>query len=228
VGARAVTENPLVANALFHIGPVPITGAVVTSWLLMAVLTGLALLVRARLRVDRPGALQAAAELVVTTIETQIREVTGGEPGPYLPLVGTLFLYLAAANSLAVVPGLEPPTARLETDAALALVVFVAVHVYGVRSRGLLAYLAGFAKPAWVMLPLNLVSELTRAFSLMVRLFGNMMSGVFVIGIALSLAGLFVPIPLMALHLLTGLIQAYIFTMLALVFVAAAGSTEKG
>jgi F-type H+-transporting ATPase subunit a len=148
---------------------------------------------------------------------------------PFVPVLGTLFIFLAFANVLGVVPGVRPPTASLETAAALALIVFLAVHVYGLRRRGLRAYLGSYAKPTIVMLPLNILSEVTRTFSLMVRLFGNVLSGEFVIATVLALAGLFVPIPLMALEILIGLIQAYIFTVLAAVFIGAGiGSIERG
>jgi F-type H+-transporting ATPase subunit a len=121
------------------------------------------------------------------------------------------------------------PTASIETAAALALIVFLAVHVYGLRRRGLRAYLASYAKPTVIMLPLNVLAEITRTFSLMVRLFGNILSGEFVIATVLALAGLFVPIPLMALEILIGVIQAYIFTVLAAVFIGAGiGSIERG
>ncbi len=127
-----------------------------------------------------------------------------------------------------MVPGVEPPTAKLETPAALALIVFVSVHYFGVRAQGLVGYLASFAKPKLIMLPLNILSEVTRTFSLMVRLFGNIMSGEFIIALVVALAGLFVPIPFMALEILLGLIQAYIFTVLATVFIGAAcGDGER-
>jgi F-type H+-transporting ATPase subunit a len=159
----------------------------------------------------------------------QIREVIRKEPGQFLPLLGTLFIFLVAANLSGVVPGIEAPTGRLETPAALALIVFASVHFFGVRARGPLGYLASFAKPKLIMLPLNIVSEITRTFSLMVRLFGNVMSGEFVIALVVTLAGLFVPIPLMVLEILVGLVQAYIFTVLASVFIGAAvGTDERG
>jgi F-type H+-transporting ATPase subunit a len=140
----------------------------------------------------------------------------------FLPLIATLLIFLVSANLLSLIPGLEPPTAKLETDGALALIVFGAVHWYGIRIRGVRGYLREFTRPAWIMLPLNVLAEFTRTFSMMVRLFGNIMAGVFVVGIVLSLAGLFVPIPLMALDMLTGIVQAYIFTVLAMVFIGAA------
>src|SRR6185503_14178493 len=127
-----------------------------------------------------------------------------------------------SANWSSLVPAVEPPTAHIETDAALALIVFIAIAWFGIRARGVIGWLASFAEPNALMLPLNLVESITRTFSLLIRLFGNVMSGVFVIGIIISLAGPLVPIPLMALDLLTGAVQAYIFAVLAMVFIAGA------
>ncbi|MBB3892966.1 F-type H+-transporting ATPase subunit a [Phenylobacterium haematophilum] len=213
--------SPLTAQVLFHIGPVPITEPVVVTWGLMAALTTTGLLGTHKLRLDAKP-VQATLELLISAVRDQIRETMRNDPEPYLPFLATLFIFIVSANLLALLPGVEPPTAHLETDAALAIIVFLAVHYFGVRARGLGGYLADFAKPTWIMLPLNLLSEVTRTFSLMVRLFGNIMSGVFIIGIVLSLVGLLVPIPFMALELLTGLIQAYIFTVLAMVFIGGA------
>ena len=220
-------QSPLSAEPMFQLGPVPVTGPVVTTWGLIVVLSIVAMLGTRRLAL-RPTRVQAIVELLVTTIADQIRETMRAEPARFLPLIGTLLIFLSAANLISLLPGLEPPTAHIETAAALAAIVFVAVHYYGIRTRGFVGYLAEFAKPSWVLLPLTLLSEFTRTFSLMIRLFGNIMSGVFVVGIVLSLAGLFVPIPLMALDLLTGLVQAYIFTVLAMVFIGSAvGTAEK-
>ena len=148
-------------------------------------------------------------------------------PKPYVPVIGTLFLFILAANWSSLVPGVEPPTAHIETDAALGLIVFFAIIYFGVRARGFNGYLKTFAEPTIFMTPLNLVETFTRTFSMIVRLFGNIMSGVFIIGIILSLAGLLVPIPLMALELLIGAIQAYIFTVLAMVFIGSAVSEGR-
>jgi F-type H+-transporting ATPase subunit a len=222
-------ESPLIAPVLFQVGVVPVTLPVVTTWGLMAVKAGGCALATRRLSVERPGTVQTVLELAVSTIEEQIGETMQGDARPFLPLLGTLFVFLACANLGGLVPGVHPPTAYLETAAALALIVFLAVQYYGVRRRGLSGYLGSFAKPTIVMLPLNLLSEITRTFSLMVRLFGNIMSGEFVIAIVIALAGLFVPIPLMALEVLTGLVQAYIFTILAAVFIGGAvGTIERG
>jgi F-type H+-transporting ATPase subunit a len=219
--------SPLNTPVLFHAGPIGVTEPVVVTWALMGVLTLGAAVARRSLRSDRPGPVQACLELFVVSVQGQVREILRADPGPYLPFLATLFLFIACANLTSLVPGLEPPTAHLETDAALAIIVFFAVHVFGVRAKGVGGYLAEFAKPTWIMLPLNLASEFTRTFSLMVRLFGNIMSGVFIIGIVLSLVGLLVPIPFMALDLLTGLIQAYIFSVLAAVFIGGAVEASR-
>lgn len=216
-----MTASPLAVTVLFHIGPVNITRPVVTTWAIMAALGGAARLLTLHLAM-RPSRGQAIVELIVSGIMGQIGEIIRKPPRPFLPLLGTLLIFLAAANLSGVLPAVEAPTATLETPAALALIVFVAVHFYGIRSRGVIGYLASFAKPKLIMLPLNLVSEVTRTFSMMVRLFGNVMSGEFVIALVIGLAGLFVPVPLMALEILVGLVQAYIFTVLATVFIGAA------
>jgi len=221
-----MTESPLTLSVIFTLGPVPITTPVVTTWGIMACLAGGSWLLTRRLAL-RPGTAQAALELVVDAIGTQIRDTLRAAPEPFLPLIGTLLLFILTANWSSMIPGVEPPTAHLETDAALALIVFVAMLWFGIRARGVLGYLRGFAQPTFIMAPLNLVETLTRTFSLVVRLFGNVMSGVFVIGIVLSLAGLLVPVPLMALELLTGAVQAYIFSILALVFIGGAIGEEQ-
>lgn len=214
-------NSPLETTVLFWVGPVPITQPVVTTWVLMVVIVAGCYTLTRNLSL-KPGRRQAALELLVTVLDTQIRETMSVEPDRYRTFLGGLFLFILIANWSSLIPGVEPPTANLETDAALALLVFVAVIVYGIRAGGVRGYLRSFAMPTPLMIPLNLVETLTRSFSLLIRLFGNIMSGVFVIGIVLSLAGLFVPIPFMALDLLTGLVQAYIFTVLAMVFIAAA------
>lgn len=215
-------HSPLTHETLFWIGPLPISHAVAVTWALMALL-GIGSWWLTRRLALHPSRLQAVLELLVTTLDAQIRDTMQvAAAGPYRGLIGSLFLFILAANWSELVPGIEPPTANLETDTALALLVLVASVGYGIARRGLRRYLRAFAEPSWLMIPLNLVEQITRTFSLTVRLFGNVMSGVFVIGIALSLAGLLVPIPFMALDILTGAIQAYIFSVLALVFIGAA------
>jgi F-type H+-transporting ATPase subunit a len=220
-------------SVLFHLGPVPITEVVVVTWgIMLLMVVGGILVARHLQRV--PSRTQAAVEAVVAAVDDQIRDVIRTDPAPYRSFSGTLFTFILLANWSSVVPSLEPPTARIETDAALAMFVFVSVVVFGVRAAGVLGYLRHFASPNVFLLPLNFLETVTRSFSMLVRLFGNVMAGVVLVGVVASLMRLIVPIPLMALDLLTGAIQAYIFSILALVFVAdavgggRAGDTGKG
>jgi len=218
-------NSPLASAALFHAGPVPITASVLVTWAIMAFLV-LGSIIAARCLAPAPSAAQEVFELIVDTVDTQIRDTMQVEPAPYRAFIGTLFVFIFVANWSALIPGVEPPTAHLETDAALALLVFLAVIRFGIRAGGIRGFLKTFATPSPIMIPLNFIESITRTFSLLVRLFGNVMSGVFMIGIVLSLAGLLVPIPLMALDLLTGAVQAYIFAILAMVFIAGAIGAE--
>lgn len=221
-------SSPLTSTLLFHIGPVAITRPVATTWVIIAVLAVICRFLTRRLSL-LPDGRQVVLEGIVTGIMGQIEDVIRKDARPFLPLIGTLFIFLVVANLSGVLPGVEAPTGKIETPAALAIIVFFSVHYFGIRARGLGGYLASFAEPKLIMLPLNVLSEITRTFSLMVRLFGNVMSGEFVIGLVVALAGLFVPIPLMALEILVGLVQAYIFTVLATVFIGAAvGNIAKG
>jgi F-type H+-transporting ATPase subunit a len=220
-------ESPLTTKTLFAIGPVPITAPVAVTWGLMAALA-LGGFFATRALTLSPTRYQAALEIIVEAIEEQIRGTMRIAPQPYVAMIGTLFVFILVSNWSSLIPGVEPPTAHLETDAALGLIVFSSIIYFGIRARGAWGYLRTFAEPTIFMIPLNLVETFTRTFSLIVRLFGNVMSGVFIIGIVLSLAGLLVPIPLMALELLIGAIQAYIFTVLAMVFISSAVGGESG
>lgn len=217
-----MTGNPFQHAVLWQLGPIGITRPVVTTWGVMAVLGLLAWWMRRRLSVRQPGRAQLLAEMFITTLQQEMRSTMRTEPAPFLPLIASLFLFILCANLSSLLPGVEPPTGALETDLALALVVFAAVLGWGVRQHGLWGYLKTYAEPNPLMLPLNLLEAVTRVVSMTVRLFGNIMSGMFISAVVLGLAGLLVPVPFMALELLTGLIQAYIFTVLAMVFVAAA------
>ena len=220
-------NSPLTSTVAFHLAFVPITTPVLVTWAIMVVLVAGGFIIARRLS-PTPSAAQEVCELVVDTLDGQIRETMQVAPAPYRAFIGTLFAFIFVANWSALIPGIEPPTAHLETDAALALLVFLAVIWFGIWAGGVRGFLGTFATPSPIMIPLNFVESITRTFSLLVRLFGNVMSGVFVIGIVLSLAGLLVPIPLMALDLLTGAVQAYIFAILAMVFIAGGIGAEAG
>lgn len=214
-------STPLELQVLFHVGPVPIAMPVAITWVIMLLLGGGSWLLTRRLALH-PGYRQAAVEVVVEAIADQIRTVIEREPEPFMPVIGSFFIFLVFANLSFLVPGIRPPTAQLETAAALALIVLASVNFYGIRQRGLGGYLRGFAEPSIFLLPINILSEITRIFSMMIRLFGNILSGEFVLLLAIGLAGFLIPIPLMALELVIGVIQAYIFAILTAVFIGAA------
>ena len=170
---------------------------------------------------------QNLLEIVVTAIEKQIEEVGLPHPEKYIGFLGTLFLFVALAALCTIIPGYEPPTGSLSTTVALALCVFVAVPLFGIEEQGLGGYLKTYVQPTVIMLPFNLISELSRTLALAVRLFGNMMSGVMIIGILLTITPFIFPIVMTVLGLLTGMVQAYIFSILAAVYIAAATRTRK-
>jgi F-type H+-transporting ATPase subunit a len=204
-------------------GFVVLNATVVYTWGVMALLIGLFAFVRSRLRpgLDLSG-VQNLTEVVVENMRGQIGEIGEDVPDRYLSFVGTLFLFVLVSNVLSVVPGFEPPTASLSTTAALAICVFVAVPAYGIARRGIGGYLKQYVQPAWFMLPFNIIGDLSRTIALAVRLYGNVMSVSLIVGILLSLVPLFFPVVMNLLGLVTGVIQAYIFAVLAMVYIAAA------
>jgi F-type H+-transporting ATPase subunit a len=205
-----------------------LNGTIVFTWGLMLVLTIGSKLVTRKLSTDlKRSPWQNLLEMVVTTIEKQIKEVGLQHPEKYLGFLGTLFLFVALAALCTIIPGFEPPTASLSTTAALALCVFVAVPLFGIEEQGLGGYLKSYTKPTIIMLPFNIISELSRTLALAVRLFGNMMSGAMIIGILLTITPFIFPIVMTLLGLLTGMVQAYIFFILATVYIAAATRVRK-
>jgi F-type H+-transporting ATPase subunit a len=193
------------------------------TWVVMAILAagswGLARGLRAGEELS-PG--QNLLEAIVATIEGQMRDVGGQDPRPFLPFVGTLFLFIVVSNVLSIVPGYRPPTGSLSTTAALALCVFVAVPIFGIQRQGLREYLRQYVQPSVIMLPFTIIGELSRTLALAVRLFGNVMSGTVIAALLLGVAPLFFPVVMQAFGLLIGVIQAYIFAILAMVYIASA------
>jgi len=207
----------------WQLGPVVLNATIVWTWVLMAVLVGISMQVTRGLSTTHERSRwQNLLEILVTGIEAQIADVGVRRPRDYLGFLGTLFLFIASASLGTIVPGFEPPTGSLSTTVALALCVLVAVPVFGIRVRGLRGYLGTYLQPTPLMLPFNIISELSRTLALAVRLFGNMMSGTMILAILIGLTPLLFPILMSALGLLTGMVQAYIFTILATVYVAAA------
>ncbi len=213
---------------LFQWGWFKINATIAFTWLVIFLLTfGSWLITRKLSSSGELSRWQNLLEVLVNGIKLQIREVSRQDPGPYLPFVGTLFIFIAMSNVLAIVPGYVPPTSSLSTTAALAICVFIAVPVFGIASQGILNYLRQYLQPTFFMLPFNLIGELSRTLALAVRLYGNMMSGTIIVAILLTITPLLFPVVMQALGLLTGLIQAYIFAILAMVYISSASKAHE-
>lgn len=210
-------------------GPIPVSATIVNTWIVMAILV-----IGGRLATLGIGPAQPASrwrigiEYLVDMIRGQIRSIGGGDPGRYLPFIGTLFLFVLVSNMLGVVPGFVSPTGSLSTAVALALCVLVAVPIYGIAENGLRGYLRRYITPTPFMAPFNIIGEISRTIALAVRLYGNVMSGTVVVAILLSVMPFFFPVLMQLLGLLTGVIQAYIIAVLAMVYIASAGGQEPG
>ncbi len=209
-------------------GPVKLNATILFTWVVMAALVvGSWLSTRSLSSGAKMSRRQNLLETLVSYMNNQIRSTSRQEPGRFLPFVGTLFLFIALSNTLEIIPGFEPPTGSLSTTAALAICVFIAVPFYGILQAGVAGYLKHYIKPSVFMLPFEIIGEFSRTLALAVRLYGNIMSGTIIVGILLSLAPLFFPIVMQALGLLIGLIQAYIFAVLAMVYIASATSIRS-
>jgi F-type H+-transporting ATPase subunit a len=216
-------------NIIFwQMGYFKVNATLVYTWGLMLVLVLGSKMITRKLSTEmHRSRWQNLLEIIVTGINQQIEEVGLKNPRKYLAFVGTLFLFVAVSTLFTIVPGYEPPTGSLSTTAALALCVFVAVPMFGIEEAGLGGYLRAYTQPTIIMLPFNIISEISRTLALAVRLFGNMMSGTMIIGILLTITPFIFPIVMSALGLLTGMVQAYIFSVLATVYIAAATRVNK-
>ena len=204
-------------------GFITINLTLVTTWVLMLVLVLTAVLITRKLQTGlKISRWQCILEMLVTGMNQQIKEVGLKKSEKFLGFIGTLFIFIAFANLCIIFPGYEPPTSSLSTTAALALCVFLATPIFGIAENGVLQYLKTFIEPTFIMLPFNIISEISRTLALAVRLFGNIMSGGLIVTILLSIAPLFFPVLMTVLGLITGIIQAYIFSILATVYIAAA------
>jgi F-type H+-transporting ATPase subunit a len=217
----AVEGEGVFPAVLFRLGPVEVTSTVFYSLVVSAILIGFALLVRVGLS-RGPSGWSTIGEFIVEHLEGIMKDMSGRDPRPYTPLVVTLALYIGTANLLGLVPGMRSPTADFSTTAALAVLVFLAVPFYGIRASGLRGYLRHYLEPSPLLLPLEIITQFSRTLALAVRLFGNIMSEELVIAVLLSIAGLLVPVPIMMLAVLTGIVQAYIFSVLTVVYLSAA------
>lgn len=210
-------------------GPFELSATIVFTWVVMAILVVGSWLITRRLSANPniPRG-QNLLEIIVMGMRSQVREIAGPGADRYLPLAGTLFLFIAVSNLLSIVPGFQPPTGSLMTVTALALCGAVAVPVYGIAARGVGGYLRQYIEPTPLMLPFQIIGELSRTLALAVRLFGNVMSGTMIVGLLLAITPLFVPIIMQALGMLTGMVQAYIFPVLVMVYIASATKISRG
>ena len=213
---------------ILTIGPLTIGGTIFYSWLVMAVLTILSWLTTRNLKTTlRVSGLQTVMEAIVRTIRSQIIDVSGDNPARYIPIMGTFFLFIGTSNLMTIIPWFQAPTASLSTTAAFALCVFCAMPIYGIQNAGLKGYLKKYIEPTPIMLPMNILSDFSSTFSLAFRLYGNMLSGAVIASVLMMLAPLLVPLPMQILGLITGTIQAYIFALLAIVYVSSVGPQKS-
>lgn len=219
-------QTSIFEGILFHIGPFAISGSVVISWLLILLLALIAWLSTRRL-IQTPGTWQTAVEGTYTAISNAVRDVVGEHGEEILPFIATLWIFILMANLIGLIPGLSSPTSDLSVTAALAFLVFCSVHWYGVKIEGWRSYLKHYTSPNPLMLPFHLMSEFSRTLALAIRLFGNVMSLEIAAVLVLMVAGLLVPIPLLMLHLVEAVIQAYLFGILALIYIAGALQSQE-
>ncbi len=209
-------------------GWIKLNGTILMTWVvILALVIGSAVITRGLRSGIQISRGQCFLEIIVTGIVKQIGEVGLRQPANYVGFVGTLFLFIAAANLGTIIPWFEPPTGSLSTTAALAICVFCAVPWYGIAGDGLGNYLKTYTEPTFIMLPFNIIGEVSRTLALAIRLFGNMMSGAMIVGILITITPLIFPMLMTALGLLTGMVQAYIFSILATVYIAAATRTRE-
>ncbi len=222
--------RPLVISPepLISLGPVIITKTVTTTWLIMAVITLVCWFAKRHLSLkkQKPSRLQEALEAGLEAVENMAKDVLPDvDPWLVIPVIGTLWILIGVSNLAGLIPGLKTPTADINTTFAFAVLSYSMTHFFGIKTRGLKGYVSHYVKPSWVLLPFHLIAETTRTMALAVRLFGNMLSGEMTAAIVLGIAGLLVPVPFALLHIIIGLIQAYIFGVLTLVFIA--GGIQK-
>lgn len=214
-------EEEFIPVQVFRLGPLQVTNTVVNTWIIMTVVTVALILLAKRLQV-RPARWQNALEWLVEAIDGLIRNMIPHNPRLFLPLVGTLAVFITAANLGSLIPGLKSPTTDINTPLALAIVVFFSVHYYGIHEKGLLGHLRHYVEPVFFMLPIELVGELARTMSLTFRLFGNMFGEEIVIAVLFMILPYFIPVPMMLFSIFTSVIQAYVFSMLTVVYLGGA------
>ena len=213
-------------QTIFSAGPVQITDTVITTWIVIVVISALSFLATRRLTL-KPSVFQEVLEAVFEAVERTVKDVLPVEPWEAVPVLGTIWILIGFSNLIGLLPILRTPTADLNTTFAFAVISYSMTHVFGIKTRGIRGYLSHYKEPTWLLLPIHLMAEVTRTIALAVRLFGNMLSGEMIAVILLGIVGFLAPIPFDLLHIVIGLIQAYIFGVLTLVFIAI-GITPEG
>lgn len=212
---------------LFNLLGFPINATLIWTWVVMAFLTlGSWAITRTLKTTIHISKFQAILEMIVVTIRNQIHEVSNDNPMKYMPMIGTFFLFIGTSNLLTIIPWFQPPTSSLSTTAAFALCVFCAMPYYGIKNAGVKRYFQKYIEPTPIMTPLNILSDFSSTFSLAVRLYGNMLSGTIIASVLMMLAPFLLPLPMQILGLVTGMIQAYIFALLAIVYVSSVAPDE--
>ncbi len=213
-------------TTVFDIGPLAFSDSLITTWALMTVIWLCSWIATRKLR-EEPGLLQTATESMVLAMETAVREVSPADYRLISPFIMTLWLFILTANLVGLLPGVSSPTRDLSVTVPLAVLVFASVHWFGIRSQGLRLYLRHYLLPSPILLPFHIIGEVTRTLALAVRLFGNMMSLEMVALLLLVIAGFLVPVPILMLHIIEALVQAYIFGMLALIYIASGLQSQR-
>jgi F-type H+-transporting ATPase subunit a len=214
-------EQEFTPVVLFHIGPLQVTSTIVDTWIIMAIISVAVIVLGKRLRV-KPARWQNALEWVVEAVDGVIRDMIPENPRLFLPIVGTLMVFITAANLGGLIPGLKSPTSDINTPLAMAIVVFFSVHYYGIHEKGVIGHLKHYVEPIFILLPIELASELARTLSLTFRLFGNILGEEIVIAVLFLVLPSFVPVPMMLFSIFTSVIQAYVFGMLTVVYISGA------
>ncbi len=222
----SVTEE-ITPNPVFNLGPLVVTSTVINTWIMIAFIGVVSFFIGRSFHV-RPGPVQNAIEIFLRAIDGLIRQNVGADDTSiFLPLIATLAVFVGGSNLLGLIPGLHSPVPDINTPVAMALIVFVSVPYFGVRTQGLWGYLKHYVQPIFLMLPIEIASEIARTFSLTFRLFGNILGEEIIIAILFMIAPFVVPVPMMLFSIFTGLLQAYIFTLLACVYIGGAVKAHR-
>jgi F-type H+-transporting ATPase subunit a len=219
-------EQDLIPTVMFTLGPLQVTSTVVNTWIIMAFISVVFVVLGKRLQV-KPTRWQNALEWLVEAIDGLIRDMISHDPRLFLPIVGALAIFITAANLGGLIPGIRSPTTDINTPLALAIVVFFSVHYYGIRQKGLIGHLRHYVEPIFILLPIELASELARTLSLTFRLFGNIIGEEIVIAVLFLVLPYFIPVPMMLFSIFTSVIQAYVFAMLTVVYISGAVQAHK-